>query len=154
MLEGLRSNLFDPLIGVFGFRRKIEQAGGRTVLDSFTGFVQSWLGLGDTVNAIATKLGISFDPLKPIVDVIDFLTDIGTKADLWLSSMNFSLGFDNLDISSFISGLYNWVSGFWNGIIGSLLSFTFNLDTHDLVKTVVGFIEGLFKGLIGLVLST
>ena len=92
MLEGLRSNLFDPLIGVFGFRRKIEQAGGRTVLDSFTGFVQSWLGLGDTVNAIATKLGISFDPLKPIVDVIDFLTDIGTKADLWLSSMNFSRG--------------------------------------------------------------
>ena len=150
MIEGLKSNLFDPLIGVFGFRRKIDDAGGRTVLDSFTGFLQSWLGLGSTVSTIAQKLGLSFDPLEPLVDVIDFVTDIGTKADLWLSSMNFSQGFGSLDFSSLGSGLFDWLSGFWNGIIKNLLGLTFNFDTHDIVKAVVGFIESLIKGFISL----
>lgn len=150
MIEGLKSNLFDPLIGVFGFRREIDDAGGRTVLDSFTGFLQSWLGLGSTASAIANKLGIDFDPLEPLVDVIDFVTDVGTKADLWLSSMDFSQGFGSLDFSSFGSGLFEGIPGFWNGIVNSLLGVTFRLDTHDLVKAVVGFVESLMKGFISL----
>lgn len=148
MMESVRSNLFDPLVGLFGFRRELDEAGGRTVLDSFTGFLSSWLELGSTVNAIATKLGISFDPLKPLVDVLDFLSDIGTQADLWLSSIDFKAGIGNIDLTGFIVGIFDNVIGLWNSLISGLLSFTNHLDTHDLVKAVVGFVEALAKGLI------
>lgn len=150
MLQLIKDKIFGQYTGAFGFLREVKDTGGRTVTDAFTGFLHSWLGLGKAVGAIAQKLGISFDPLKPLVDIFDFLADVGTKADLWLSSINFSSGFDNLDLTGFGLGLYNGISGFWNGIIKNLLGFTLSIDTHDLVKAVVGFVELLVKGFIGL----
>lgn len=150
ILQMIKDNIFGQYIGAFGFLREVKDTGGRTVTDAFTGFLHSWLGLGKAVGAIAQKLGISFDPLKPLVDIFDFLADIGTRADLWLSSLDFNQGFDNLDLSGFVSGLYVWLSSFWNNIVKNLLGFTLSIDTHDLVKAVVGFVELLVKGFIGL----
>lgn len=140
MIEGLKTDLFDPLIGAFGMLRKVDQAGGRNVLDAATQLLRAFTSLGDTIGEGAKRLGFDSDPLMPIFAVLDFLSDIANSANLVLSGyMDFRGITDGygLFVNSIYKNVLQAVTAFNPSDIGSLLSTGINY--------YVGFITNILK---------
>lgn len=78
VLQKIQTDLFDPLIGVFGFMRRVGDAGGRRAVDAFTQVLQNWDAL---VRQFSEAFGINVDPMYLLIKSLDTLADIAT----WLS---------------------------------------------------------------------
>ncbi|MFB2876874.1 hypothetical protein [Floridanema aerugineum] len=115
-IESIKSNLFDPMIGVFGFLRKVPSAEGRTVIDAVQGFLQAWLGFSESMGKLASRLGFNFDPLEPLIGVIDFLADIGNTAHLLITDSPQKV-FKNLS-----GNVEDWVKNFSNNFTDAIAS--------------------------------
>lgn len=136
-MESIRSSLFDDLVGTFGFRRKIASADGRSVLDSFTDFLKGWTYFGQQIGAITRKLGLTFDPLKPIVDAIDWLTSLGNRSGYLLD-----LGGG---VQALAKGMVDGINSAIQGWLKAVASF----DTRSLGKWFGDSVNGYFKTAIG-----
>lgn len=159
MLESIKSNLFDPMIGTFGMLRKVPSAAGRSVIDAVQGFLQAWLSFSTSVGRISKALGISFDPLQPLIAVIDFFADIGNSlaglldtdspreimrtiisgVNNWLNRL--LTGIWSLDIGTFTTRLTNAVNGFWR----SFSSFWMSVDWFAVGRMVVPTVLQVFR---------
>jgi len=101
-IESMKSQLFDPQIGVFGFLREIPTLDNRTILDTFSNFLDSFSALGSVVLGITEKLGISFDPLEMLGRAIDWLAATMDTMTVFLSKLNldsvktFDFSFSNI----------------------------------------------------------
>lgn len=77
--EGLKTNLFDPVIGLFGALREVEIGGVTTTLFNEAGvFFSQMMGLVDSFVGLGDALGITFDP---VVAAISAMRWIGTQMD-------------------------------------------------------------------------
>jgi len=159
MLESIKSNLFDPLIGIFGMLRKVPSAAGRSILDAVQGFLQAWMSFSTSLGHISKALGISFDPLQPLIAVIDFFADIGnslaglldtdspqmimrtslTGVNSWLNSLLSAIW--SLDIGTFTTSLANAVNDFWR----SFSAFWMSIDWFAVGRMVVPALLQAFR---------
>lgn len=145
MLETIKTSINDPLIGIFGFLRKVKSAGDRSVLDAFTGFLGAWMRLGETIAGLAKAAGIGFDPLKPLIDVLDFLADLATQADLVLSK---GIDLSSLDLGDIVGSVLETFTGTLSRSVKGSADLLANLDTYKLAQWAVTGLEALFKGAI------
>lgn len=145
MLETIKTSISDPIIGIFGFLRKVKSAGDRSVLDAFTGFLGAWMRLGETIAALAKAAGIGFDPLKPLIDVLDFLADVATQADLVLSK---GVDLSQLNFGGVLGSIVETFTVSLSSQVKAGADLLTTLDTYKLVKWLVGGLEALIKGAI------
>lgn len=75
VLEAWKDSLFNQDRGVFGFMRKIKLRGDRSAIDYFTELLTRLNSLGIEAHKLASRMGISFDPMIAIVDVITWLSN-------------------------------------------------------------------------------
>lgn len=104
ILQGMQTNLFDPIKGAFGMLRRVKSLGNRNALDGFNGFLKSWSRVTEAFGKILKANGIDTDPIVMIVKVFDFLTDIGNSIALFLQGSN------NLNPGSILKDLTTWFS--------------------------------------------
>lgn len=81
MFQAMKSNMFDPQTGMFGWSREFSNGFGsdgkaqvKSAMDSVGRFLGEINKLGVSTAKYATKLGISFDPMRLISDVIDTMS--------------------------------------------------------------------------------
>jgi hypothetical protein len=170
--EGLKTNLFDPVIGLFGALREVEIEGVTTTLFKEAGvFFSQMMNLVDSFVSLGDALGITFDP---IVTAINIMRWVGTQMDrlgnmldgLSVPTLDFSMPvgslFDiNVMFRRFIDGASNtinqidWVSVGVN-LANSIGSWILSIDWAALVFTaasnaVAGF--GLLDAIAGAILG-
>lgn len=116
MIETIRTNLFDPDVGVFGFMRSLESKGGRTAFDSIKRSFSAVLGLFEVLGRLGKDLGISFDPMLLVTNVSDWFAD-------------------------FIYGL----TGIFNGADPAFLSDIFDTGVDGIVEFINSGIDGAIK---------
>lgn len=149
IMASMRDRLFSPQTGLFGLLRKVDTqlSGNRSVMDSFTEFLVSFNALGADIGKLAAKLGLNFDPLEPLIFVIDSLNNLTQDAQGFIR--NFSgKTFKDLKLPSFqlpdfgraiALGLNSLISGVFKvgvkldgGSLGRFFSTLFNGVSHNL----------------------
>lgn len=104
ILQGMQTNLFDPIKGAFGMLRRVKSLGNRNALDGFNGFLKSWSRVSEAFGKILKANGINTDPVVMIVKVFDFLTDIGNTVALFLQ------GNKGVKVGGILKDLTTWFS--------------------------------------------
>jgi hypothetical protein len=140
MIEGLKTDLFDPLIGAFGMLRKVDQAGGRNVLDAATQLLRAFTSLGDTIGEVAKRLGFDDDPLMPLFAVLDFFSDIVNSANLVLSG--------HMDFKGLTDGYGSFINNIYKNILQAITA----LNPSDIASAIgsgfeyyIGFLTNVLR---------
>jgi len=132
--ESWISNLFDPLVGIFGTRRFVESR-GKSALDAYTEYLKS---IEYFFTAMGRANGLeNFDPMAPIIDLIDWLRDY---TDRFSRALDTGLGFfKSIDLGYRLGEGIGWLVGqiFKLGPLVML-----NLDK------ILGFFFGLIVGVL------
>lgn len=90
MIEGVRSSILDPNVGLFGMLRPLAELDGSTFMDSVQGFLKNVLSLG---GAFASLVNIDFDPM---VAMSQFLNKLSDMAKTLQSQLGGNLDFSNI----------------------------------------------------------
>jgi hypothetical protein len=141
-IETLRTQVFDPISGLFGLLRRLPSQGGRNVLDAANGVLQALNGLKDNLVAIAKSLGINLDPMYYLIQVFDNVTDIVSRLHLavlsadpvadfgaWVKGLPQMIGDWAISAIRFISTLLDRLigSGIKGSELGSIIGQVINL---------------------------
>jgi hypothetical protein len=108
ILQGIQTNLFDPILGTFGFLRRIAGKGNRTALDAFAGYLQSFMALMDSLGKLGDRLGIRFDPMEALISFFDGVADFTNRLAQMVDGARLP-ELQTLDINGALKG-------FWNGL--------------------------------------
>jgi hypothetical protein len=81
-IETIKTQVFDPIKGLFGLLRRIDNLGNRTALDAANGVLQALNSLKDSFVTIAQSLGVNLDPVYYLINVLDVITDTIGKLHL------------------------------------------------------------------------
>jgi hypothetical protein len=131
IVQGFQTSLFSPQVGLFGVLRRVSSAGGKTTLEAFTGVLTQLGSLSGSFGKLASRLGLSFDPMAMVISGLDTFKG-------WLGSLDRFLG------SIRASGL----SGIFSGLTDSLK----NIDSKGLASGLSGVLKGAI-GSIGVALA-
>ena len=129
LMQTIQTQLFDPMLGVFGLLRHVAQSGGRTTLDAIKAALSAFMGLG---NEIASKLP-NFDPMAYVIRLFDFLADVANGAHRLLAETG------SVDLSKSLDGLISWLS--------HLDTFQLGRQLGDFLGSVLGRIGKLLEGM-------
>lgn len=150
ILQGMQTNLFDPIKGAFGMLRRVKSLGNRNALDGFNGFLKSWSRVTEAFGQILKANGVNTDPIVMIVKVFDFLTDVGNSIALFLQ------GSKNVNPGSILKDLTNWLAGLtpkgiasgFNEIRSNLMArFNDGIASVDWVQVGAFLASAVFKGI-------
>lgn len=162
LIEGLRSQLFDPQVGIFGFLRDLdpELAGNQTLLDRFTETMRLLIGSGgvlDSIGNAGSRLLGGRDPLLVIDNALAGFNEL--LEDFELGDMReilgsfFTEGLPDL-INMGVDNALNFVRDFdwaaageaWADVVGDLwtgtITFIRNIDWIDAWRTIELGISG------------
>lgn len=141
-IETIKTQVFDPIKGLFGIMRRIDSAGNRTVLDAANGVLQSLNNMKDDLVAIAQRLGLNLDPMNLLIQVFDTINDVVGRLHLavlsgdpvgdlqeWISSMPDMIGNWIVSAVKYVTRLLDMLLG--TGVsgkeIGSVIGQVMNL---------------------------
>lgn len=133
LFRSWQTSLFDPLVGAFGFLRKVDMAGGRTAFDALFNAMTAFDNLGKSAGTLLAKMGIRFDPMEALIGVLDFMSDIYNNATLFVQKMtagysgNLLGDIELLDIGVIMSKL-------GQGLTGSLTKLADALGSPEAIK--------------------
>lgn len=174
VIQRINTDLFDPLIGAFGFMRRVGEMGNRRVVDAFTQFLQNWEALG---RQFLEKTGLKFDPMAWLIKGLDKLADIASGFSVFLDKvklpknfMDFSgfMGASGVEMGAIVTRLNSWLVKMfedipWYEATQSITRFLvstgltidwprvvwdgFVLALRVVLEVTVGLIEGLVLGL-------
>jgi hypothetical protein len=148
LIQGIRTTLFDPRVGLFGVMRRLPD--GRHVLAGFNGLLTSLTGLGSVASDVANRLGISFDPMAKLLEVMDGIAWLGKQATKVLESNK------NQDIGGLFTGILNGLSGMVSGLLEGMNMFVIRgvqalagTDTAQVAYAISSGLSGLMGWLSG-----
>jgi hypothetical protein len=134
ILQSMQTNMFDPIIGVFGFLRRIPKMGDRHALDAFAGYLQSFQALMGSLGELGKKLGLKGDPMEGLIVLFDFLAQVNnTIAGVLsgvtipdLSGVGSGMSFEG--VVGFLDGLAAQAIPMFNDLTGRLLNWLGTID--------------------------
>ena len=145
-VETIKTQIFDPISGLFGILRKVDGKENRTTLDAANGILQAMKSVGDTLVTLAGGLGLNLDPLFHLITFFDEVTKVVNQlratinsddtikaVESWLADIPTKLG-------DFIVSAIKYVSGLMERLLGAGL-------TGKSVGNVVGMVTNLFENL-------
>lgn len=173
-MEGVKTQLFDPNVGLFGGLRKFDFKGVEVDLNRAMGSqitrVSKAVGTAFThLGKAADYLGIETDPLVILMSAIDGLTsgfeaisNLITSIDIsrlvnyfqpFADAMNGLMSGDGglAGMGANVGKILGEVGGFIGDAISSGMSAFANLDTGTLFQAMQGVSKGLTEGLINMV---
>lgn len=72
--QTLKSGLFDPLTGMFGWMRELPGGTGKTALDSVGEFLRHFTAMSVAIGKFGNSMGINIDPMQEAANVINSLS--------------------------------------------------------------------------------
>lgn len=136
ILQGWKTNLFDPLKGLFGMMRRLASKENRSVLDAFQGSLQ---GLDATFKELSRFTG-GVDPLTMVIDFFDWVADKANAVALFLQ------GGSKLDVGSLYRGLVQFTQWFPKWLANSL-SKVDGIAVGRMVGSLLSGLAGLFSSI-------
>lgn len=82
LIQSIKTSLFDPQVGIFGFLREIKELDGQTALSR----VAVFLGLVQDVAESLGKAGFNFDPMLEIGKSLNYLSDVLYVVNIGITS--------------------------------------------------------------------
>ncbi|RZM79529.1 hypothetical protein [Leptolyngbya iicbica] len=168
-LEGIRTSLLDPNVGLFGWLRGLARFEGKNAYELLGVATGKILDLGQSAGDLLNRLG--FSGVDPMETVGSFLMTVGRWADSARGFLD-NAGLGSLDINpeGLATGLASWVSqmidnlGVWLASLdwteagtrlgGAIVrameifrTFVANLDYTSLLGTAAQAVLGLAKGI-------
>jgi hypothetical protein len=180
IIQGWQTNLFDPLVGIFGVSRRVAERGQRSALDALTQFLSQ-------LDILAQALGgVKLDPMRVLIDFLDDLSEAtaaltsisqqGLSFDRiieWTRGLDFAI-VDGLNegIAQFRSWLsrVDWIAfgkGIWDAVdegFNHLARVLMTLDWGSIIKLLadgvvvsieilLGVVKGIFTDLVDVVMK-
>ena len=162
LIEGLRSQLFDPQVGVFGFLRDLDPAlaGSQTLLDRFTQTTRLLIGSGGVLDSIGSAGSRLLGGRDPLVIVDNALAGFNEFLEgFQLSDMRETLGtffteglpdLINQGVDGALAAIreFDWAAAgkAWADVVGDLwsgtITFIRNIDWVDAWRTIELGISG------------
>lgn len=162
-IETMKTQLFDPRIGIFGFLRELPTRGNKSILDAVSNFLGGLSTLSTSLGGLMQKLGLGFDPLVPLAMFIDWMSSLMDKLSVIVTGFNPSkLAFSLMTFEGFFEGLTNfkaWDIGanmakFYGNIIKNLTSSIANVDWVNLGRTIAQLLMKAADLVMGYILNT
>ncbi|MFN6498604.1 MAG: hypothetical protein RMX65_016595 [Nostoc sp. DedQUE01] len=115
MTQLIKTNLFNPDVGIFGMLKKIGTMGNRSGLDAVQGLMQTLGSLGKATLPFVNSLGLNADSfMSGFIGVVDWFTDL-TNAFTGLFEGQNIFSLDGV-FESFVGGISNFFNGSFQGI--------------------------------------
>lgn len=118
--QAIKSKLFNPVTGIFGFSREIAGLDGRTGLEAVTTLMGQVVKLSDAAGKWLSDKGINLDPILALGKMADTLS-------AWASAATSLLGGDGSALGSMLQGLKAsllsapaWIANSINGGLNQL----------------------------------
>lgn len=97
-LQAIKSKLFNPVTGIFGFAREVKGLDNRSALDAVSTFMGQISKLGDTAGKWLAANGINLDPMEAIGHLMD-------TASGWAAGINSAIGGDSSGLATMLDAL-------------------------------------------------
>lgn len=139
IIQSWQTNLFDPMVGIFGVSRRIASEGNRTALDAFANLLTQ-------IDILAKAMGgIGFDPMEGLIQFFDWMA-LGTAKLTALKQQGASFSIENFGqmFSQYREWLTSEVPKAINAGLKGLLKF---LDSADWGEIGYFVIDTLLEGL-------
>ena len=163
LIEGLRSELFDPTVGIFGALRDLDPAlaGSQTLLDRFTETMRLLIGSGgvlDSIGSAGSRLLGGRDPLVIVDNALagfnEFLEgfELGDMRETLGSFLTVGLpDLINQGVDGALAAIrdFDWAAAgeAWADVVGNLwsgtITFIQNIDWIDVLNTIELGITGI-----------
>ena len=141
--QALKSKLFNPTVGIFGFMREIKGLDGRSSLDAIMTFMGQATTMGDEAGKWLSSHGINLDPMEAIGHMMD-------TASGWASAITALLGGDGSGMKTMLSALgidvmkapKALVDGLNNMLVGTIANLK-KTDPKKVGSNIAEFFNGL-----------
>lgn len=141
-IDTLKSDLFDPVSGVFGFSRILEGLGNTSVFNEVGNLISVLKPMFESINRVLEQLGISF--ADPMVVLANILINTGNFIKSITSTLN-SLNLSGLSFGDIVGKVSSGLSGMIGSAMSGVLSVLKGTNWGEAGYTVT---NGLLKGVI------